>query len=120
MDGCTRHRVSYLAINVQFINSKNMVDIKTLAVHDTQTQHSNELLQDTLETVLKEFDLKNSRFWPLLLTMLQTWQDQWKNSTKLMFSKELKLMRTAVLWMKCVIVLCQEWWIFYPRLICDV
>ena len=32
MDGCTRYRVSYLAINVQFINSENMVDIKTLTV----------------------------------------------------------------------------------------
>ena len=61
MDGCTRHRVSYLAINVQFINSKNMVDIKTLAVHDTQAQDSSELLQDTLETVLKEFNLKKQQ-----------------------------------------------------------
>ena len=61
MDGCKRHRVSYLAINVQFINSKNMVDIKTLAVRDTQAQHSNELLRDTLETVLKEFNLKKEQ-----------------------------------------------------------
>ena len=61
MDGCTRHRVSYLAINVQFINSKNMVDIKTLAVCDTQAQHSSELLRDTLETVLKEFNLKKQQ-----------------------------------------------------------
>ena len=57
MEGCTRHRVNYLAINVQFIHSKNMLDIKTLAVGDTQTQHSSEFLQHTLATVLKEFDL---------------------------------------------------------------
>ena len=44
MDGCTRHWVNYLAINVQFINSKNMLDIKTLAVRDTQAQQSSEFL----------------------------------------------------------------------------
>ena len=58
MNGCTRHRVGYLALNVQFINSKNMLDIKTLAVRDTQAQHSSEFLRHTLETVPKEFDLK--------------------------------------------------------------
>ena len=54
-------RVSNLAINIQFINFKNMVDIKTLAVRDTQAQHSSELLRDILETVLKEFDLKKQQ-----------------------------------------------------------
>ena len=44
--------INYLAINVQFINSKNMLDIKTLAVRDTQAQHSSEFLRHTLETVL--------------------------------------------------------------------
>ena len=58
MDGYTRYRLSYLAINVQFINSKNMLDIKTLAVRDTQAQRSSEFLRHTLETVPKEFDLK--------------------------------------------------------------
>ena len=61
MDGCTKHRVNYLAINVQFIHSKNMLDIKTLAVRDTQAQHSSEFLQHTLETVFKEFDLKKQQ-----------------------------------------------------------
>ena len=48
LDGCTRHRVNYLAINVQLINSKNMLDIKTLAVRDTQAQHNSEFLRHTL------------------------------------------------------------------------
>ena len=81
MDGCTRHRISYLAVNVQFINSKNMQDVKTLAVRDTQPQHSGEFLRHTLETVLKECDLK--------IQVLATITDnavnmasQWKNSTK--------------------------------------
>ena len=109
MDGCTRHRVNYLAINVQFIHPKNMLEIKTLAVHDTQAQHRSEFLQRTLETVLKAFDPKNSKFWQLSPTMLQTWQDQWKNSTKWMFYQKLKLTGTAVVWIKCLTALCQEW-----------
>ena len=62
MESCARHGVSYLAINVQFINSKNMLDIKTLAVRDTQAQHSSKFMWHTLETVLKKIDMKSSRF----------------------------------------------------------
>ena len=40
MDGCTGHRVNFLALNARFIHSKNMLDIKTLAVRDTQAHHS--------------------------------------------------------------------------------
>ena len=43
MDGCKRRRVSYFAINVQFISSKNMLNIKTQVVRDTQAQHSSVL-----------------------------------------------------------------------------
>ena len=60
MNGCTRHRVNYHAISVQFINYKNMLDIKTLAVRDTHAQHSSEFLRHTLETALK-FDLKKQQ-----------------------------------------------------------
>ncbi|CAK8690149.1 unnamed protein product [Clavelina lepadiformis] len=38
MDGCTKLRVHYLAINVQLVNSKNMLDIRTLAVRDSTAQ----------------------------------------------------------------------------------
>ena len=54
MDDWTGHRVNYLAINMQFIHSKNMLVIKTLAVRDTETQ----FLQHTLETVLKRIPSK--------------------------------------------------------------
>ena len=54
MNGCIRHKVNHLAIS--------MLDSKTLAVRDTQAPHSSEFLRQTLETILKEFDLKNSRF----------------------------------------------------------
>ena len=61
INGFTRHRVNHLAINVLFINSKNILYIKTLAVCDTKVQHSNEFLRHTLETVLKEFNLKKQQ-----------------------------------------------------------
>ena len=61
MDGCTRLRVHYVAISVQFVNSKNMLDNQTLAVRDTQGQHDSEFLRHTLETVLKEFDLNKQQ-----------------------------------------------------------
>ena len=58
-----------------------MQDVKTLAVHDTQPQHSGEFLRHILETVLKECDLK--------IQVLATITDnavnmasQWKNSAK--------------------------------------
>ena len=89
-----------------------MLDIRTLAVRDTQAQHSGEFLRHAFETVFKEFDIKNSRFWQLSPTMLQTWQDQWKNSTKWMFYQKLKLTSTAGVWMKCLVVFCQKRWNF--------
>ena len=67
IDGCTKHRVSYLAINVQFINSKNMLDIKTLAVRDNKAQHSSKFLQHTLETVLKEFNIKKQQILAIVI-----------------------------------------------------
>ena len=53
MDGCKRRRVSYFAINVQFINSKNMLNIKTLVARDTQAQHSS-VLDEMFDSVWSE------------------------------------------------------------------
>ena len=36
MDGCTRHRVNYFAINVRFVCENNKIVIETLAVKDTK------------------------------------------------------------------------------------
>ena len=57
MDGCTRHRINYFALNVQFVDSKNKVRIFTLAVRDTENQHSSDFIQRLVEDVLKDFEI---------------------------------------------------------------
>jgi len=57
MDACTRHRVNYFAVNAQFINSENKLVIATLAVRDTENQHSSEFIKTVVEDVLKEFEI---------------------------------------------------------------
>ena len=55
MDGCTRHRINYFALNVQFVDSKNEVRIFTLAVRDTENQYSSDFIQRLVEDVLMDF-----------------------------------------------------------------
>ena len=57
MDGCTRHRINYFALNVQFVDSKIEVRIFTLAVRDTENQHSSDFIQRLVEDVLKDFEI---------------------------------------------------------------
>ena len=61
LDACTRHRVNYLGINVQFVNSENKLDIQTLAVRDTEAQHNSDFIRDTTEAVLKDYDIKKQQ-----------------------------------------------------------
>lgn len=57
MDACTRHRVNYFAINVQFIDHDQKVVICTLAVKDTKAQHTSDYLQNQVMDVLKDFGI---------------------------------------------------------------
>ena len=61
MDGCTRNRINYFALNVQFVDSKNEVRIFTLAVRDTENQHSSDFIQRLVEDVLKDFGISKQR-----------------------------------------------------------
>jgi len=61
MDGCTRHRINYFALNVQFVDSKNEVRIFTLAVRDTENQHSSDFIQRLVEDVLKDFEISKQQ-----------------------------------------------------------
>ena len=44
MDECTRHRINYFVLNVQFVDSKTEGKIFTLAVRDTENQHSSDFI----------------------------------------------------------------------------
>ena len=61
MDGCTRHRINYFALNVQFVDSKNEVRIFTLAVRDTENQHFSDFIQRLVEDVLKNFEISKQQ-----------------------------------------------------------
>jgi hypothetical protein len=62
MDACTRQRVNYFAINVQFIDPLNplmeeAIRIYTLAVKDTEAQHKSDYLNKLIRKVLQEYDI---------------------------------------------------------------
>ena len=61
MDGCTRHRINYFALNAQFVDSKNEVRIFTLAVRDTENQHSSDFIQRLVKDVLKDFEISKQQ-----------------------------------------------------------
>lgn len=57
MDACTRHRVNYFAVNVRYVDEgKNMT--KTLAIKDTEAQHSSNFLKQLVKEVLQEFGIQ--------------------------------------------------------------
>ena len=51
MDACTRQRVNYIAIYIQFIDDQNNLVIHTLAVHDTKAQHSSDYIKKLLKVL---------------------------------------------------------------------
>ena len=57
MDACTRHRVNYFAINAQFVGSEGQIQIATLAVRDTQNNHSSDFIRNLVEDVLNDFGI---------------------------------------------------------------
>ena len=57
LDACTRHKVNCLGINVQFVNLKNKLDIRTQAVRDTEAQYNSNFTRDATEAVLKVYDI---------------------------------------------------------------
>ena len=54
MDACTRHRVNYFAINLQFMNDNKKLTIRTLAVRDSHALHTGHFIKCLVEEVLKE------------------------------------------------------------------
>ena len=61
MDRCTRHRKNYFSLKVQFVDYKNEVRIFTLAVRDTENQHSSNFIQRMVEDVLKDFEISKQQ-----------------------------------------------------------
>ena len=61
LDACTKHRINYFAVNAQFVNSKNEVSIFTLAVKDTENQHSSDFIKRMVEDVLNDFDISKQQ-----------------------------------------------------------
>ena len=59
MDPCTRQRVNYMAINIQFIDDQNNLAICTLAMRDTKTQHSSDYIKKLTESILFEYVTKD-------------------------------------------------------------
>lgn len=57
MDACTRQRVNYLAINVQFMGENQEIVIYTLTVKDTQAQHASQYIKELVKEVLNDFEL---------------------------------------------------------------
>lgn len=44
---------NYFAINVQFVDNNNALTLRTLAVGDTQAQHTSDTIRNLVERVLK-------------------------------------------------------------------
>ena len=42
VDACTRQRTNYIGINIQFVDDDDNLAIRTLAVRDTEAQHSSD------------------------------------------------------------------------------
>ena len=57
MDACTRHRVNYFAMNVQFMNDNDKLTVHTLALRDSHALHAGHFLKCLVEEVLKEFNI---------------------------------------------------------------
>ena len=61
MDGCTRHRVNYFAINARFTNDDNKIVTKTLSIKDTHANHTSGYLSKLVETVLQDFKINKQQ-----------------------------------------------------------
>lgn len=61
MDACTRQRINYFAINVQFVDDNNSLAIRTLAVRDTKSQHTSAYIKDIVANVLEEYGISKEQ-----------------------------------------------------------
>ncbi len=61
MDGATRHRTNYFAINVRYYESDCNIVTNTLAIRDTQSNHGSIYLQQLIESVLKDYGIEKSQ-----------------------------------------------------------
>ena len=61
MDSCTRLRINCFAVNALFIHNNNEIVLLTLAVRDTNAEHSSDSIQALLLDVLREYDLKKQK-----------------------------------------------------------
>jgi len=61
MDSCTRLRINYFAVNAQFINNNNEIVLYTLAVRDTNAEHTSDSIQALLRDILREYELKKPK-----------------------------------------------------------
>ena len=76
MDACTRMET------VQFMNNNVEVIIYTLAVKDTNANHSSESIKKIVCDVLDRYDLKKEQILDRVLTSLQYVQHNKKNKSK--------------------------------------
>ena len=61
MDACTRMQTNYIAINVQFMNNNIEVIIYTLAVKETNVNHSSKSIKKIVCDVLDRYGLKKEQ-----------------------------------------------------------
>ena len=57
MDGATRQRVNFFAINVRYVNNEGEAKTKTLAVKDTKSHHESGYLNNLVEEVFEDFGI---------------------------------------------------------------
>ena len=67
MDACTRHKVNYFAINVQFMNDNNKLNIHTLAVREFHALHTGHFIKCLVEEVPKEFNISKQHLLAVVL-----------------------------------------------------
>ena len=61
MDAATRHRVNYFVINARFVDENKKMVTQTLGVKDTKAHHGSIYLQNLVEEILKDFEIKKDQ-----------------------------------------------------------
>ena len=81
-----------------FVGSKNKLDIRTLAVRDTEAQHNGDFIRDAIEAVLKVYDINEQQ-------VLAIVSDNASNMTALQKSPTKQMMRMKKMILKLTIAL---------------
>lgn len=61
IDGCTRTRVNYVALNVRFVKRSGELVTKTIAVRDSKDRHDSFYLRSLIIEVLDEYELSKDQ-----------------------------------------------------------